>query len=106
MQEDLNIVISVVNGFICKLNFWNCMSTPYVATTVLRTKSSRNGQRILQHHKLFDGVHADDNLIIEWSNKIEKAISKNRSEEYRDWHRSSSLSTPIDADQIRSMINS
>ena len=84
MQEDLNTVISVVNGFICKLNSWNRMYTPYVATTVLRTKSSRNGQRILQHHKLFDGVHADDNLIIEWTNKIEKAILKNRSGEYRD----------------------
>ena len=106
MQEGLNTVLTRINGFICKLNSWNKMYTPYVATTVLRTKTSGGGRTTLQHHKLYDGVHADDRLIVSWADKFEKAINKNRNEHYQDWQRCSSLSVQLDADMIRSMIYS
>lgn len=86
MQGRLNAVLSSVNSFICKLNTWNSMYTPYIATTVLRTKASQQESKfILAHHKLYDGVHADDALVEEWGKKFVRAIRKNRTV-YRDFH--------------------
>ena len=95
MQWRLNAVLASVNSFICKLNFWNDMYTPYVAGTVLRTKS-KSDNYILQWHKFYDGVHADDALIEEWATKFCRAIRKNRVA-YRSAHQhpSSSLSIPL-----------
>ena len=104
MQTDLNTVLSKVNSFIFKLNLWNEMYTPYVAGTVMRTKTSGGGQRILQFHKLHDGVHADDKLIVEWADKFRTAIKKNRSATYSNLHAASGLGTQLDGDQIRAMI--
>ena len=80
------------------------MYTPYVAGTVMRTKTSGGGQRILQFHKLHDGVHADDKLIVEWADKFRTAIKKNRSATYSNLHAASGLGTQLDGDQIRAMI--
>ena len=55
------------------------MVTPYLAGTVLKTRSAHNRDPILQRHKLYDGVHADDDLIEEWASKIQTAIEQNRS---------------------------
>ena len=105
MQEDLTTVLSKINGFICKLNIWNEMYTPYVAGTVVRTKCPGGQmQRILQYHKLFDGVHADDKTITEWADKMKKAILKNRSDHQRMLHMQSSLNARLDDDLLNKMI--
>ena len=93
MQQRLNTVLSNVNSFICKLNVWNDMYTPYVAGTVLRTKAS-NDKFILSHHKMYDGVHANDKLMREWGDKFDKAIRKNRVA-YRSTHHPSDLNIPL-----------
>ena len=79
MQEGLNLAVTKINGFICKLNSLHGMDTPYLAGTVLKTFSAQNRGPILQRHKLFDGVHADDLLIEEWAHKVQPAIENNRS---------------------------
>ena len=79
MQRAMNIAITKINGFICKLNSLHSMATPYLAGTVLSTRSRHNKDPILQRHKLYDGVHADDDLIEEWASKIQAAIEQNRS---------------------------
>ena len=95
MQKSLNAVLSNVNSFICTLNVWNDMYTPYVATTVFRTKAKQIDQKfILQHHKLYDGVHANDSLMEDWGNKFDRAIRKNRVD-YRDIHQQSSLNVAL-----------
>ena len=79
MQAAMNVAISRINGFICKLNSLHGMDTPYLAGIVLKTFSAQNRGPILQRHKLFDGVHADDRLIEEWASKIQTSIENNRS---------------------------
>ena len=80
MQEALTASLAVANGVICKLNTYHCMQTPYLAGTVLRTKTGHDQSKkyILQEHKLYDGVHADDNLIEKWAEKLLAAIRENR----------------------------
>ena len=78
MQEGLNAALTKINGFICKLNALYHMETPYLAGTVVKTWSARNRGITLQRHKLYDGVHADDELIEVWADKIKSAIDKNR----------------------------
>ena len=106
MQRRLNTVLSNVNSFITKLNHWNDMYTPYVAGTVLRTKAKKSDQTnyILQHHKLYDGVHADDRLIEEWALKFERAIRKNRVA-YRTVHYNSPLTAPLTDELVCSFAN-
>ena len=53
--------------------------TPYLAGTVLKTFAAKGRGPILQRHKLYDGVHADDLLIEEWAKKIQTAIENSRS---------------------------
>ena len=79
MQEAMNVAIAKINGFICKLNTLNGMDTPYLAGTVLKTFAAKGRGPILQRHKLYDGVHADDLLIEEWAKKIQTAIENSRS---------------------------
>ena len=71
------------------------MYTPYIAGTVLRTKSSTSNTHILRYHRLADGVHADHGLIKEWSKKMTKAIRENRSEGRREEHDHSPLTKEI-----------
>ena len=78
MQQGLMEAIIKINGFICKLNALHHVYTPYLAGTVVKTHSADGRNPILQRHKLFDGVHADDLLIEEWAGKIKKSINKNR----------------------------
>ena len=103
MQGRLDTVLSSVNSFICKLNYWNNMYTPYIAGTVLRTKAKRSDNFILQWHKFYDGVHADDTLIEEWATKFSRAIRKNRVA-FRSAHQhaSASLSIPLTDEWIHS----
>ena len=84
MQEGLNAALTKINGFICKLNALHGMETPYLAGTVVKTFSAKNKGITLQRHKLFDGVHADDDLIKVWSDKITSAIHRNRAKPDRD----------------------
>ena len=67
-----------INGFICKLNALNGMYTPYLAGTVVKTHAADGRGPILQYEKLYDGVHANDELIEQWAKKIRKAININR----------------------------
>ena len=79
MQEAMNQAVANINGFICKLNTLHGMDTPYLAGTVLKTFAAKGRAPILQRHKLYDGVHADDLLIEEWAKKVQTAIENNRS---------------------------
>ena len=80
MEEALTAALAIANGVICKLNNYHCMQTPYLAGTVLRTKTdpNQNKKYILQEHKLYDGVHAGDDLLEKWADKLHTAIRKNR----------------------------
>ena len=78
MQQGLMEAIIKINGFICKLNALHHVYTPYLAGTVVKTHAADGRNPVLQRHKLFDGVHADDLLIEEWAGKIKKSINKNR----------------------------
>ena len=77
MQAGLMEALNKINGFICKLNALNGMYTPYLAGTVVKTHTAENRKPVLQRHKLYDGVHADDLLIEEWALKIKTAINAN-----------------------------
>ena len=78
MQEGLMEAITKINGFVCKLNALHGTYTPYLAGTVVRTRAAEGKKPILHRHKLYDGVHADDQLIEEWAKKIITAINTNR----------------------------
>ena len=78
MQEGLMAAVVKINGFICKLNALNGMYTPYLAGTVVKTHAADGRGPILQYEKLYDGVHANDELIEQWAKKIRKAININR----------------------------
>lgn len=82
MTEGLIQAVVKINGFICKLNALHDVHTPYLAGTVVRTNAARGRQPVLQWHKYFDGVHADDLLIEEWAMKIKKSIDRNRTKDH------------------------
>ena len=107
MQMALNATIVGINGFICRLNHFNAMYTPYLAGTCLRTKTVDNIKKyITQSHKLFDGVHADDTLIEEWASKLEKSIRKNRTDgKYLSRQNSSILSNPLTDEQVYAFLS-
>ncbi len=67
-------------------------------------KKSDQTNYILQHHKLYDGVHADDRLIEEWALKFERAIRKNRVA-YRTVHYNSPLTPPLTDELVNSFAN-
>ena len=78
MQRGLIAACVKINGFICKLNALNNMYPPYLAGTVVRTQAADGKEPKFLYHKLFDGVHASDELIKVWAAKTEKAINFNR----------------------------
>ena len=80
MQRGLIAACVKINGFICKLNALNGMYPPYLAGTVVRTQAADGKEPKFLYHKLFDGVHASDDLIKVWAAKTQKAINQNRLE--------------------------
>ena len=107
MQLALNATIVGINGFICRLNHFNAMHTPYLAGTCLRTKTVKDTKKYyVQSHKLFDGVHANDSLIEEWAGKLEKSIRKNRTDEgYSKGQQASPLSNPLTDEHVYAFLS-
>ena len=77
MQWHLNRDLTTLNGYIKKINIANSVYTPYIAGTVLNTNKSDYLFPIFSHHKLSDGVHASNNLLVTWAKKMAASINKN-----------------------------
>ena len=54
------------------------MYTPYVAGTVIATNKNNNLTPVFSDHKLYDGVHASNSLMVTWAKKMAKSMNKNR----------------------------
>ena len=67
----------MLDGYIKKVNIANGVYTPYIAGTVISTNKSADHSVVFSHHKLIDGVHASNNLLVTWSKKLAGAINKN-----------------------------
>ena len=80
MQHLLNQTIHTLNNKITEINLSNHVFTPRMGETILTNKSrnqSGTGKRI-HYSRLWDGCHPDENLVIEWADKLSHSIFKNR----------------------------
>ena len=80
----LNAALTKINGLICNLNVLQGIETPYLVRKVVKTFTTKSMRKILQRHKLFNGVHAEDDLIKVWSDRFMSAIHKHRAKPDRD----------------------
>ena len=81
MQSLLNKSCQQINSIICTINKNNGMATPLIAGTIMDTRKNKQGQQLeprVYRNKYYDGVHATDKTLREWSAKFVYAINTNR----------------------------
>ena len=80
MQSLLNRACQAINGVIISINKANGMATPFIAGTIMDTKSNKHGIKLeprIYKNKYFDGVHATDDTMKEWAKVMARAININ-----------------------------
>ena len=80
MQSLLNRSCQGINSIIVSINRSNGMATPFIAGTIMDTKSNKMGHKLeprVFRRKYFDGVHATDTTLKEWAKVMAKAININ-----------------------------
>ena len=77
MQANMVRAIAAINKIIVSTNNINGMTTPFLATTVMKNMGPRKQPRV-HYNKFVDGVHPKPDLLEAWSDKLANAIKENR----------------------------